>query len=323
MYNDFLPSRSRENNIFFNFQNTQGLDVFSFDRPGLVLIIFEKSKLDSLPDTFLKYKNHFKNISIYDCGRLCSFEELNTILEFFKSKGILPFIVGSECEPISKYASLHQKNIYHFSNQIFYTNTDSAPVEQKYLGYQRHLCDYDDIMEIESYHQNSMSLGKLRTYGYMTEPVLRDCNLVIFNSNVIRASDCSENLECLPTGLNAEEICQIFRYLGTGTDLDAIFIDDTNLSFKSGHLIAEAFWYFAEGFNIRMNDHPSKNSDFSEFVVDSTEHGEFSFVKNNQSQRWWLKKQGVYNIHYLACAFEEYQLSIQNEIPERLQKFLM
>lgn len=323
MFIDFVPSNGSEQNNFFTYSNIGHLEASDFVKPGVALIVFEKSSLADISSAFAKYKNHFKNISIYDCGALTTYEHIDQIILFLKSKGVLPFIIGIDIDQISKYAVNHSKNIYHLSNQISYINADGTSISQNYIGYQRHLCEYDDILEIESYHHNSMSLGKIRTYGYLTEPVLRDCNLLHFESNVFRSSDCPENLDCLPTGMHAEEACQIFRYLGSSTDLDAIFFSDSLLSLQSAHLVAEAFWYLSEGVNIRMNDHPAENTDIAEFIVDTNESDELIFVKNKQTQRWWLKKQGADSTQYLACAFEEYQSCIQNEIPERLQNFLL
>jgi hypothetical protein len=323
MFTDFVPCASGEPNNFFTFSNFEHLNASDFEKIGVALIVFEKSNLMDLPSAFGKYKNHFKNIAIYNCGALTSYEHIDQIILFLKSKGVVPFFLGIGLDQVSNYAINHSKNIYHLSNQISYTNTNVASISQNYVGYQRHLCEYDDILEIEAYHPNSMSLGKIRTYGYLTEPILRDCNLLHFESNVLRSSDCPENPDCLPTGMNAEEVCQIFRYLGTSTDLDAIFVSDLNMTLRSAHLMAEAFWYFAEGFNIRMKDHPADNKDIAEFVVDTNEGEELTFVKNNQTQRWWLKTQSDESTQYFACALEEYQSCIQNEIPERLQHFLL
>lgn len=323
MFNDFIPNKSGGQNNFFSHSNIDHVQPTSFEKPGIALIVLENSSLVDISVSFSKYKNHFGNIEIYDCGILSTYDHIDQIIKFLKSKGILPFIIGNDLERISIYAANNSRNIYHLSNQISYINADLQGVNQNYIGYQRHLCEYDDIQEIESYHANSMSLGKIRTYGYLTEPVLRDSHLIYMDSNVFRASDCPENLDCLPTGMQAEEICQIFRYLGSSSDLDAIFFNDNNITIRSAHLIAESFWYLAEGVNIRMKDHPAENADYSEFIVDSNEADELIFVKNNQTQRWWLKKHEQNDAQYLACAFEEYQACIENEIPERLQNFLI
>lgn len=322
MINDFFIPTDSQKSDFFNWQNMHGSPDELVLKQGIGIIIASESHFSLLSGIFKNYKNHFKNISIYDFGILRDQVSVEELIQNFNHKGILPFFIGSQNLFIAKYAEKYHKSIFHFSNTINQINTDVQVSKQEYIGYQRHLCTYEDIAEIESYHQNSMSLGKMRTYTYLCEPILRDANLVLFDTNVYRASDCPENPECLPTGMNAEEVCQIFRYLGTSSDLKAVFIDDQKITMKSAHLLAESFWYFAEGFNMKSTDHPSQDQEFSEFIVDNDSHEEITFVKNNRTQRWWVKNTTDVEALFMACAFEEYQACVQNDVPERLQSFL-
>ncbi|MBK9583558.1 MAG: hypothetical protein IPO48_17145 [Saprospiraceae bacterium] len=65
------------------------------------------------------------------------------------------------------------------------------------------------------------------------------------------------------------------------------------------------------------------SSDFSEFIVYSESLEEdLIFLKNNQTQKWWIKKPDSNPPRYMAVSYEEYQSSIGEEIAERIMKFI-
>jgi hypothetical protein len=186
----------------------------------------------------------------------------------------------------------------------------------------------NDIFAIEEFRYNSLSLGKLRSYPTILEPVMRDTQMLYTDLNCIRRSDVPNIPDSLPTGMNAEELCQMMKYAGTAQGIRSIFFNDLEIVHDNSPeflLMAEAIWYFTEGLNMRVREHPTVSEDFSEFVIYSNSYeNDLVFKRNNQTLKWWLVDQSMSeNIRYLACAYEEYEMaSGGEEIPDRLLKFL-
>lgn len=324
-----LQPVARDNNSFFTLTNYIGNDNFAFNNKGIALITDFSTFSSNVRKSIDKFKNHFKNITIYDAGTVEGLETrvIVDLIQYLNSKGIIPFIIGIDIEILGKVASLLNKNLYQISNKITNIANESRFVNNNFIAFQRHLCELDDIYEIEENYHNALSLGKMRTYPYLAEPIIRDCNLLHFNLNAMRSSECRDIDGTLPTGLNAEEICQLLKYAGTANNLKAIIVKpyDTGLSSDAAELIAEALWYFAEGMNLQhTHDHPAINQDYSQFIITNPESSnDFLFVKNNLTHRWWVEKSTDETPQYLACSYEEYECCVNNAEPtDRIEKFL-
>jgi hypothetical protein len=166
----------------------------------------------------------------------------------------------------------------------------------------------------------------MRTFPGLLEPILRDCQTLLFNINAMKSSESGDIQGVLPTGLTSEELCQIMQHAGNAFDIQALITawpKEATLREKTAALMAEAFWYFCEGYHMNTGDHPSKGGDFSEFIVYAQQMDEqFDFIRHNPTMKWWLKKSMQENqVQYLSCAYEEYQLAVANDIPDRLFRF--
>lgn len=325
----FSPLESgNHKNQFFNIIYNDTTETFKIEGKGIVIITVEDNFSDFMRRSIDNFKNHFKNITIYDAGYLNSTDELSisSVIDLLSKSNVIPVIIGISLETIGNIAAERKNEIIQISNKITNITHTNSFIKSNYIGYQRHLIDLEDIHEIENHHYNSMSLGKIRTNPFLAEPLLRDVELLYVNPNVLRSCDCPESKEALPTGLHAEELCQLMKYAGTASNLQAVFLDVAAFNGQnkiSADLVAECIWYFAEGVNMKLNDHPDTSSDFSEFVVYSTSMDEdLIFLKHNHSGRWWLKKNCDKKNIYMACSFEEYQTAIGDEISERVQKYI-
>ncbi|MFZ1749004.1 MAG: hypothetical protein WAU01_02380 [Saprospiraceae bacterium] len=298
----------------------------SLDAPGVALIYCDKNQTDPVRIQLDKMKNHFKNLKIYDLGLLRSSDITlqSDIIQTLKSKNIVPIFVGKNIIQAGEIAAVHQSKICQVSNKIEYLEHNTTFIKCNYLGYQRHLCTLDDILEIEENSYDSLSLGKIRSFPYQIEPCIRDANHIHINLNVVRASEAMGLEDTMPTGLNAEELCQIMKYAGASNYLKAIYIDFTAKDQPTPHvygLLATSIWYFIEGLNMNIKDHPDFSKDFAQFIVYSASLDiDLCFVKHNYSGKWWLKTESN-PLEFLACAYEEYQASVNEDVPDRLMKF--
>lgn len=317
----------RDKDIFFTHSNNLGNENFSFSTKGIAFITDRTIFSSNVRKCIENFKNHFKNISLYDAGIVekKDSDSLSSLIHVLNQKGIIPFFIGIDLDILGNVCPILNSNLYQISNKITNITNTSNFVKNNFIAYQRHLCELDDIFEIEDNYYNALSLGKIRTYPYLVEPVARDCQLLHINLDAFRSSECPNIIGTLPTGLNAEELCQLMKYLGSANDLKAICFNSCELdgTIESSKLIAEALWYFAEGMNLQQNyDHPSKNPDYSQFTI-TTDAEDIEFIKNNTTLRWWVKKTAGNQSLYMACAFEEYEICVSKGEPtDRIQKFL-
>lgn len=323
-----LPDQRAIENIF-NISNHDGVDFPGFIGPGIAFVTINSALCNEIRFNLSNYKNHFKNITIYDLGSLKEVEikSITELTTYLNNINIVPVFIGVGITLAGNLAVEHSKNLTLISNHIELIEYKSATTRVNHIGYQRHLCSINDIYEIEENMYNALSLGKIRSFPAQLEPTLRDTQILHVDLDCMRTSDAPNTKGTLPSGFNAEELCQTMKYVGTADNLSAVFISCDMASERhqpEASLIAESIWYFMEGVNMSMKDHPSISKDFSAFIVHSNILDyDLEFLKHNQSSKWWL----CYSTEskskfYLACSYEEYQLSVGEEVPDRLLKFL-
>ena len=313
--------------LFFSNILGKDQDIEIFNKNGLAIIASNDPISKGIASKLSSYHTHFKNLQINYLGILKNQEPkiIEFIIRDLNLKSVIPVFIGFSAEITGHIAATLQSEMVQIGNKINNLTHPTAFIRSNFLGYQRHLCALDDIHEIEHHLYDSMSLGKIRTYPHLTEPVLRDVSIIHLDLSSIRLADCPGCVDGLPTGLNAEELCQLMKYGGMSSQLQSLLINTTNLTQDSNqihHLVAESIWYFAEGLNHRSKDHPALSSDFSEFIVYSESiEDDLIFLKNNLTQKWWIKKPETNPPKYMAVSYEEYQSSIGENVSERIMKF--
>jgi formiminoglutamase len=169
-------------------------------------------------------------------------------------------------------------------------------------------------------------LGEINANYKISEPILRNTDLLSLDLNSIRYSDfmCENNS---PNGFYAEQICQIAKYAGISDKLSSFGVfslpKNDNLP-KVSELISEILWYFLDGFSQRKNDFPKgSKKDYTKFIVNLDDFkDDIVFYKSPKSNRWWMevpypKEGSKYERHHLVpCDFEDYQAAMKNEMPD-------
>ena len=318
---------SKEN--IFNVKYEKGFPFQGFTGQGVSLITSNSTTCHALRNNLANFNNHFRNITIYDLGSIKDLSDaaIFSLTNYLNEFHIIPVFTGINIKFAGALAVENSSKITLISNHLELIEYKNTITNVNHIAYQRHLCSLNDIYEIEENMYNALSLGKMRSHPSLLEPILRDTEVLYVNLDCMRNADAPDIKGCLPTGLNSEELCQIMKNVGTADNLKAVFIDyqlNSNQYDVEANLIAEAIWYFMEGANMNLKDHPSYSSDFSSFIVHSENLGmDLQFIKNNLTAKWWLRHvmTGRDNI-YLACSYDEYQLSVGEEVPERLVKFI-
>lgn len=215
----------------------------------------------------------------------------------------------------------------HYALQ-FSKEKSSRLLQLGLLGYQSHLTSPVWLTHFYKRHYDLLRLGKLRSDMEEAEPMIRDADLLCFHTSALRMAEAPAQARPGPSGLIAEEACQIARYAGMSDKLSSLGI----YGFNPGHpdreqtnmVIAQMVWYFLDGFYNRKMDMPGKYQGLLEYIVDyKTTDIRLTFLKSPRSGRWWLRipfsKKPEQERHALVpCSYKDYQLACQDQLPDRL-----
>ncbi len=192
------------------------------------------------------------------------------------------------------------------------------------LGYQLHLTNSSSIDLINKLYYDACRLGEIRSDISMTEPILRDTDIVSFDISSIRQSEAPAFINPSPSGFYSEEACQLARYSGLSERVAIFGLFEVNPKYDANlqtiNLAAQIIWYFLDGYSCRKMEYPeSENKNFKTFIVGHSDLDyEITFYKSNVSERWWMEvpnpKQDETII--VACSHSDYQKACEQEVPD-------
>lgn len=208
---------------------------------------------------------------------------------------------------------LHQPNyLFNYSN----------------IGYQTYFVSQDSLKVMDKLYFDVHRLGEFVQDLSLTEPILRNANMISFDLGAIRSADAGANANAGPNGFYGDDACRITRYAGMNDKLTSIGFYEFNPVYdKNGQtalLLAQMVWYFIEGFYNRKQDFPLVPK--SQYIIYRTSlkdgSGEMNFVKSKRSDRWWMQvpypsgmsKNERY--HLIPCRYEDYNTAVNGEMPD-------
>ncbi len=173
-------------------------------------------------------------------------------------------------------------------------------------------------------------VGEVKNNLVQMEPYFRGADCVSVDMSAVRFSDnpgCKSNI---PTGLSAEEICQMMHYAGISNQTTSLGIFDyypeKDVRSQSALLQAEMLWCFINGVSSRMYDCPFEpriGVTFKRFIV-ALENNELVFLKCEQTDRWWIElpydkgRTIPYGpMYFVPCTIKDYEDALENKIPDR------
>ncbi|GAB1462284.1 formimidoylglutamase [Pedobacter sp.] len=208
---------------------------------------------------------------------------------------------------------LHQPNyLFNFSN----------------MGYQTYFVSQDSLRVMDKLYFDVHRLGEFVADLSVSEPVIRNANMVSFDMGAIRSSDACANGNGVPNGFYGEDACRISRYAGMSDKLTSIGFYEFNPAFDKGGqtamLLSQMVWYFIDGYYSRKKDFPLTPK--SQYIIyrASVNDGatEVNFVKSKKSDRWWMQvpypANGSENerYHLVPCKYEDYNMAVNGEMPD-------
>ena len=234
------------------------------------------------------------------------------------------FDIGNDKETLNSHSYLSHI-ILHQPNFLFnFTN----------IGYQSYYVDTENIELMKQLLFDAYRLGNIKQNIELTEPLIRNANLLSFDISAIRAADAPGVKNASPNGFNGEEACRMTRYAGLSYKLSSIGFFEYNphydINARTANLIAEMIWYFIEGFANRQDDIPTlESTDFRRYNVQIGEGEEnVVFLCHKITGKWWMDMsflqhddQRYERHHFIPCSKEDYDQAMRNELPDKWWQF--
>lgn len=223
------------------------------------------------------------------------------------------FDIGEEGESLNSESYLSHI-ILHQPNFLFnYTN----------IGYQTYYIDNENISLMKQLLFDIYRLGTIKNRPELTEPLLRNADIITIDAAAFCASDVPGLKHGSPNGLSGEDGCKMTRYAGMNQKLTSIGFFNYNpqydINYQSANNLAEMVWYFLEGFSLRQNDYPTTENrdDFTRYIVHLENYDDLIFLCHKTSGKWWMEIAE----HFIPCAKNDYDMAMRNELPDRWWQF--
>ena len=234
------------------------------------------------------------------------------------------FDIGNDNEQLNSHSYLSHI-ILHQPNFLFnFTN----------IGYQSYYVDKESIELMKQLLFDTYRLGSMKRNIELTEPLIRNANILSIDMSAIRAADAPGVKNASPNGFNGEEACRMTRYAGLSFKLSSIGFFEYNphydINSRTANLIAEMIWYFIEGFSNRQDDIPTlESTDFTRYNVQIGEGQEnLIFLCHKISGKWWMDMSFMKaddnrfeRHHFIPCSKEDYDQAMRNELPDKWWQF--
>lgn len=198
------------------------------------------------------------------------------------------------------------------------------------IGHQLYFTPVKLLDKFENSGHASLRLGTVRANLALVEPELRDTQIFSIDMSAVRQSEAPAASSPSPNGFFGHEFCQITRYAGASPALKAIlfseFIPENDPQKITSHLIAQAVWYFIDGYSIRIIENPQEKGAKKFIVSTAAAEQNMVFYKSNQTDRWWmelpLNNPATGKNYLVSCSYEDYQKACTNDIPDKWWKIM-
>jgi arginase family enzyme len=241
----------------------------------------------------------------------------------------IPYTLATIDSRIDFHIEKKELDSFNYLNNIIY-NHKSSINHFINIGYQTYLNDQQAINRLLKRRSELIRIGDVRQAIHLTEPLLRDSDVVVFDISAVRQSDAPGTLNPSPNGFYGEEICLLSRYAGISDKLKVFGLFEVNpdfdIRFQTTGLAAQIIWFFLEGFTQKQYEAPVINDNnsgrFIKYHVRVTDlDDDLIFIKSNLTDRWWIEIRTENDENtYIACSHEDYYKANRNEVPDRWVK---
>ncbi|NNE30622.1 MAG: hypothetical protein HKN16_13365 [Saprospiraceae bacterium] len=329
----------------------QTFDHFQINPKGskIALVGYEAKMANRVRSSLFRLESPWKSLPIVDLGNLRK-QDPNFAIQAGKAlvaDGIIPLFIGGSEDLSRVLLESFQEYRSHINLVLVDQDLNAFRIDKGYwqnvlqgaghlkdislMAYQSHFLSQSETSLLEDRFLDILRLGQIRKNPEASEPVARNADIISINLNVIRYSDCPEQKIPSSNGLFGEELCRISRYAGISDKLRAFAIHgigEMSEGFSPGaDIMAQCIWYFVDGVMARRSDFPVSTGHLREYLVDHQSFDDqISFWKSDLTGRWWVQLWGdeedPKKAKMIPCTLEDYQLASNDELSERLLRFL-
>src|SRR5690606_13492325 len=112
------------------------------------------------------------------------------------------------------------------------------------LGYQTYFNSQEEIDLIDKMYFEAYRLGEIISNVKISDPVLRDADIVSLDINAVKSSDLGYFSHFNPNGFDGREICVLARYAGLSDRVSSFGIFNIDNISQKSLLITQILWYF-------------------------------------------------------------------------------
>ena len=319
--------------------------------------------IDYVRKAFYQLFNHWENLKIVDLGDIKTGNEIsdtyyavNQVLTELMKHHIVPIILGASqdmtypmyqvYEPTGRLVNItaidpifdigndnEQLNSHSYLSHII-LHQPNFLFNFTNIGYQSYYVDNESIELMKQLLFDTYRLGSMKQNIELTEPLIRNANILSIDMAAFRAADAPGVKNASPNGFNGEEACRMTRYAGLSFKLSSIGFFEYNphydINSRTANLIAEMIWYFIDGFSSRQDDIPTlQSTDFTRYNVQIGEGQEnLVFLCHKISGKWWMDMSFMKaddrrfeRHHFIPCSKEDYDQAMRNELPDKWWQF--
>ena len=318
---------------------------------------------DYIRKAFYQLFNHWGELKIVDLGNIKTGQEisdtyyaLNQVLTELLKLHVLPILIGGSQDMTYSMYQVYEPtgkliNIATIDPLFDLGNDNEGLNSRSYLshiilhqpnflfnftniGYQSYLVDQESIELMKQLLFDTYRLGVLKHNIELTEPLIRNANIVSIDMSAFRAADAPGVKNASPNGFNGEDACRMTRYAGLNFKLSSLGFFEYNphydINSRTANLIAEMIWYFIEGYSNRQDDLPTTEStDFKRYNVQIGEGEEnVVFLCHKITGKWWIDMSFMHaddpryeRHHFIPCSEEDYEQAMRNELPDKWWQF--
>ena len=192
------------------------------------------------------------------------------------------------------------------------------------LGFQNYYCATEEKDLMNKLFFDSVRLGEVLDSVSISEPVLRDADIVSMDMKCLSWQATADPLKGNPNGIDSRVICALTRYAGISDRVSFLGIHELPSTPMMDQLLAQMVWYFIEGYSLRFDEYPiAVNQGFIKYSVQLSDQT-MVFYKSEKSQRWWLELTNDSHLNnktkkaaLLACTEKDYESALHDHIPKR------
>lgn len=214
---------------------------------------------------------------------------------------------------------------FHNTNYIMKLTDIFENVKINHIALQEYLSPQSAYEYLRSKNSPHIRLGDVMQNSKHTEAMLREAQLLSFDTTALRFSEFDANRDSIPAGLYVEDACQMAWYAGLSNEMNTFLLTEfnpekTQNEKPSAAVCALIIWYVLDGISQRNADLQEFKEEFYTiyYVQNNLLAQDVRFFEHKITKQMWVelflplcnKKR------MLPCNYNDYQAFSNGNLPE-------